>query len=80
MLDYNPMPDWWALTVGGAEPGDPRDGEIHAGFGRLRDHMDIEPWENSADGRAWRHARDSSVPVEDRNGRPVHTFRFEGRA
>jgi hypothetical protein len=80
MANGDPIPDWWARTVGGARLGDPRDGELHACFGTVRDRMDLEPWDDSADQNVWRYVRDPCTPAAEKDGRPVHTFRYRHEA
>ena len=77
MTNDKRIPDWWARTVGGAQPGDPRDGELHACFGTVRDRMDLEPWDESPTQTDWRYVRDPSTPLVEKDGRPVHTFLFQ---
>jgi hypothetical protein len=67
---------WWARTVGGARPGDPRDGEVHQCFGAVRDRMDFEPWDDDPDGEDWRYERDPSLPPTVEDGRMIYTFAF----
>ncbi|MCW2522795.1 MAG: hypothetical protein JWO63_1130 [Frankiales bacterium] len=81
MADGTGAPEvWWARTVGGARPGDPRDGELHQCFGRLEDRMDIEPWDDSPNLADWRYVRDPTTPPTEDNRRVVHTFLYEREA
>ena len=75
----NDLPDQeahWVRTVGGPRPGDPRDGELHQFFGRLRDHFDLESWDDQGDDP--RYVRDAITPCVEEDGRTIWIYRYHG--
>lgn len=68
---------YWVRTIGGPRPGDPRDGELHQFFGKLRDVFYLEPVEDDPTGEDARYVRDpTSAPVEE-DGRLVWIFTYQ---
>lgn len=70
---------WWARTLGGARPGDSRDGALHHCLGPIRDRMDIEPLNGEA-GEDWRYVRDPSDAPRVEGDRLVYIFRYQSEA
>jgi hypothetical protein len=65
----------WVKTVGAAEPGDPRDGELHQLFGEPPDHFDVQLGDESA-GDFVRYIRSDSASIVDDGGRTVWIYEF----
>jgi hypothetical protein len=61
-------------TVGAPRAGDPRDGELHEFFGPLKDHFDLEPWDDDSRDEDARYYKQAGPPEFDENGRAVWLY------
>ena len=77
-VDSSERENYWVRTIGAPRLGDPRDGELHQFFGRLRDAFDLEPRDDDPDGEDAHYVRDPllSGPIEE-DGRLVWIFTYQ---